>query len=125
MSERAEAAISRLLGLAAASGLTGVTEGVSYGTPSLRVRGRFLARLKDDETLVLRCPEEEKEVLLAAEPEFYFQTDHYIGYPALLIRLAIIDDQRLAARLESAWAHQAGQRAVTARAPAFVRAKVV
>jgi hypothetical protein len=108
-------AMQRLLMLAAKAGLTNVEQGTSYGTPCLRRRGQFLARLKDETTLVIRCPLDEKEMLMAAEPDFYFQTDHYVGYPALLVRLDAIDDARLTARLERAWAMQAEK---TARSPA-------
>jgi hypothetical protein len=103
--------MQRLLALAAKAGLSDMEKGTSYGTPSLRRRGQFLARLKDDTTLVIRCPLEEKEILIAAEPAFYFQTDHYLGHPALLVRLDAIDDARLTARLERAWAMQAANKA--------------
>ena len=107
--------VDRLLRLAAGGALAGVERGVSYGTPSLKVRGKFLARLKDAETLVLRCPLEEKALLVQAEPEFYFETDHYRGHDAVLVRLAVIDDARLLARLERAWTMQAGARLVDER----------
>jgi hypothetical protein len=100
----------RLLALASEAGLAGIEQGTSYGTPSLKCRGQFMARLKDETTLVIRCPLEEKDILMAAEPEFYFQTDHYVGYPAILIRLGAIDDARLKARLERAWQMQADKR---------------
>ncbi len=111
--------MARLLHLAAAARLTGIEQGTSYGTPSLKLRGKFLARLRDAETLVIRCPLEEKELLLAAEPQFYFQTDHYIGWPAILIRLPAIDDARLTARLESAWRLHASKKAIAARQDAM------
>jgi hypothetical protein len=99
--------MERLLALAAVAGLAGIEQGMSYGTPSLKHKGRFLARLKDETTLVIRCPLDEKEMLMAAEPAIYFETDHYVGYPALLVRLDAIDDARLKARLERAWLMQA------------------
>jgi hypothetical protein len=46
---------------------------------------------KDGEALVVFCPLEEKEVLLEAAPEIYFETDHYKGYPAILVRPDKID----------------------------------
>ncbi len=107
--------IERLLRLADGAGLAGVERGVSYGTASLKVRGRFMARLKDADTLVIKCPVEEKAMLMEAEPQFYYQTDHYRGYDAVLVRLDAIDDGRLLARLERAWSLQAGARLVTAR----------
>jgi hypothetical protein len=106
--------IERLLRLAAEAGLEGVEASTAYGTPAIRVRGKFLARVKDDDTLVMRCPLEDKAMLMAAEPAFYFETDHYRGHDAMLIRVAGIDDGRLLARLTVAWRMQAGRRAVAA-----------
>ena len=56
-----------------------VEETMWYGTPSLKVRGKGFARLKDADTLVLMCPLEEKELLMEVEPEIFFETDHYQG----------------------------------------------
>jgi hypothetical protein len=107
--------IDRLLRLCAAARLAGVERGTSYGTPSLKVAGKFLAREKDSTTLAIRCPLAEKEMLMAAEPEFYFETDHYRGYDAILVRMDAIDDARLTARLERAWLMQAGKKLIKAR----------
>ena len=107
--------IARLLLLAEADILTGVERGIAYGTPALRVRGKFLARMKDATTLVIRCPLWEKAMLMETEPEFYFETDHYSGHAAMLVHLHVIDDARLTARLEAAWKMQAGNRMITAR----------
>jgi hypothetical protein len=84
-----------------------VTEGTSYGTPSLRLAKKSLARVKDADTVVLMCPLEEKEMLLAAAPEIYFETDHYRGWPAILARIRIISDAELRNRLAAAWRMQA------------------
>src|SRR5690606_8415944 len=67
----------------AASGLPEVDEGTSYGTPALKLRKKLLCRVKDPDTVVLICPLEEKELLIAAAPEIYFETDHYRGWPAV------------------------------------------
>ncbi len=109
--------ISRLLRLADEAGLAGVERSVSYGTPSLKVRGKFLARLTDDATLAIKCPREDKAMLMEAEPDYYYETDHYRGYDAFLIRLESIDDSRLLARLEGAWKMQAGARLIRSRTP--------
>ena len=71
----------------AAQGLPEITEGTSYGTPSLNVRKKFLCRVKDPETVVLMCELEEKELLVARSPEIYFETDHYRDWPAVLVRV--------------------------------------
>lgn len=109
------AAFARVRAIAEAAALPGIEEGTSYGTPALRVRKKPLLRMKDSETLVLMCALEEKELLMEAAPQIYYETDHYKGWPALLIRLAAISDKELAHRLEIAWRMQAGKRLLQAR----------
>jgi hypothetical protein len=108
-----EAAFARVLAIAASTGLPEVEPGTSYGTPSLNVRGKFLARIKDADTLVVRCPLEEKTFLMAADPAVFFETDHYKGYPAVLVRLSQADNETIAGRLVQAWWMQAPKRLVT------------
>jgi hypothetical protein len=87
--------------------------GTSYGTPALTVRGRSFARLwEDGTTLVLKVPHAVRDHLLATVPATYFVTDHYRGYPAVLVRLATEDPKRLAPLLEEAWRQVAPKRLV-------------
>ena len=68
--------------------LPGVEEGTSYGTPAWRCRGKLLARLhQDGASIVLKVGNETRDHLLQADPETFFVTDHYIGYPMVLARL--------------------------------------
>ena len=101
------ASFKRVAAIAAKAKLPGLAESVSYGTPSLKVAGKFLARMKDADTLVLRCPLEEKELLMESAPGIYFETEHYKGWPAVLIRLGKIDAGELRHRLVRAWLMQA------------------
>lgn len=98
----------------AAAGLPEVVEGTSYGTPALKVRKKLICRLKDAGTVMLRCGMEEKEMLMAAAPEIYFETPHYEGRPALLVRIAAISDDELAHRLALAWRLQAPRNLIEA-----------
>jgi hypothetical protein len=91
---------------AAAEGLPEVEEGTSYGTPALKVRKKFLCRVKDPDTVVVMCPLEEKELLMEAAPEFYFETDHCKGWPSLLVRINEVPLEELAMRLRRAWLMQ-------------------
>lgn len=98
-----------------ALGLPGVETGLSYGTPALRVKGRFLARLREDgETVALRIPFELRDLLLRSDPEVFFITDHYRGHPAILLRLAAARPGQVADLLEQAWRAQAPKRLVAA-----------
>jgi hypothetical protein len=105
MSDDLSSAFAKLK--AAAEGLPEVDEGTSYGTPALKVRKKFLCRVKDPDTVVVMCPLEEKELLMEAAPEFYLETDHYKGWPSLLVRVNEVPLEELAMRLRRAWLMQA------------------
>lgn len=98
--------------LAAAAHLPDVEQSTSYGTPALKVRGKLFARLKDAETLVVHSPPDEKEMLMEVDPKVYFETDHYKGWHAVLVRLNKISTSKLRHRLEQAWRHKAPKRLV-------------
>jgi len=90
------------------SELPGVEEGSSYGTPGFRVAKKFLARMKEDGgTLVVKCGFDERDFRLQADPETYFTTDHYRGYPTVLVRLARVSKTDLKELLETAWRRNA------------------
>lgn len=97
---------------AAASHLPEVEVSTSYGTSALKVRGKLVARMKDDVTLVVMCPIEEKEMLMGVDPKVYFETDHYKGWPAVLVRLGKISTPKLRHRLEQSWRLKAPKRLV-------------
>jgi hypothetical protein len=61
--------------------------------------------------LAARVPDEgAKLALVAAEPERYFTTAHFTGYPAVLCRLDRLDDAALDELLTEAWACRAPRR---------------
>jgi hypothetical protein len=66
----------------------GVEDSTSYGTPALKVKGKGLTRLKEDgDSLVLQVGFDERETLMEAEPDVFYITDHYGGWPYVLARL--------------------------------------
>lgn len=78
--------------------------------PQFRVRGKLFAwrsRERDGDTLAIRVDRDEKPLMLEARPDLYFETPHYTGYPAVLVRLDAIDEAELRERLEDAWLIQA------------------
>jgi hypothetical protein len=105
--------LKRLRTTLKATGLPEVEEGTSYGTFALKVRGKFLMRVKDADTLVFHCPIEEKEILIEAAPNIYFETDHYKGWPAILVRLSKVEDPELKLCLERVWRLQAPAKLVS------------
>ena len=95
--------------VAASSHLPGVEVSSSYGTPALKVNKNLLARMKEDgETLVVPTGSiDEKEFLIATEPEVYYQTPHYFSSEYVLVRLQVVTDLRLREMLEAAWRRRA------------------
>jgi hypothetical protein len=79
-------------------GLTmpGVVESTAYGFPALKVRGKLLAcvpasRSAEPGSVVVRVDFDERAELLAADPDVYYVTDHYVGYTAVLVRLSRVN----------------------------------
>ena len=113
---------TRIENLARQRDLPQVTRSTSYGTPSLKVRDKSFVRLKDATTLVLLCPSEQKALLMEISPDIYFETDHYVGYAAVLVRLDAISDEELSLRLEDAWRFKAPKRLAATRPTVAPRA---
>jgi hypothetical protein len=84
--------------------LPGVEEGISYRTPALFVRKKLLARLREDgETVAIGVDPLDRDLLLEADPKAFFLTDHYRGYPWVLMRLASVRHGAAMELLEQAW----------------------
>lgn len=85
--------------------LPGVEESSSYGTPALKVKGRFMCRLRSEAegALAIRCDFLDRQILLQSDPEVFFVTDHYVDYPMVLVRLDKIRLSALPDLIERAW----------------------
>jgi len=85
--------------------LPGAEEGTSYGYPSFKLHGKFLTRIRseDDSLVVYVDGIDERDMLLEVDPETFFITDHYRGYPMVLARLDRIDPDWLRAKLVARW----------------------
>jgi hypothetical protein len=82
----------RNIGLA----LPGVEESTAYGVPALKVHGKLLAcvpanRSAEPASLVVRVDFDDRAELLAADPDVYYVTEHYVGYNAVLVRLSRVN----------------------------------
>lgn len=66
------------------------------------------ARVPNPAVIAIRVRNElEKQMLIEAEPTKFFTEPHYNGFPAILVRLAAVDTDELAALLRNAWRCQA------------------
>jgi len=90
----------------------GVEVTTSYGTPSMRIRKKFMCRLRTDpDALVLRVADMgEREALLQGQPDAFFTTPHYDGHSFVLARLDKVDPGELAELVEEAWRLGASKR---------------
>lgn len=82
-----------------------VEETTSWRTPSLKVKGKFFARLRTEAEggLAIVCDPSEKAALLASGDAAYYTTPHYEGYAMILVDLARVEPERLAELVEDAW----------------------
>jgi hypothetical protein len=102
----------------AALALPGVEDGTSYGTRALKVRGKLLVRLKEDgESFVLIVDFDDRDILMRADPETFYITDHYRNYRAILVRFATLEPEQLPGLLEQAWRQVAPKRLVAGFRP--------
>jgi hypothetical protein len=94
-----------------------VNEGIWFRTPALMVGKKSFVRLKEDGASVVFLVEsvDEQELLIAARPDIYFITDHYVGWPAVLARLSTLTAAECRARLEQAWRKKAPRTLVKQR----------
>jgi hypothetical protein len=100
-----------------AMGFPGVAEGTSYGTRAWRVGKKFMMRAKErmEDVLVVGVDNlDEKELLLEQAPDLYFTTDHYNGYPALLMRVNRMGKRELTAFIERIWRRSATAKMIAA-----------
>jgi hypothetical protein len=87
--------------------LPNVSEGRSYGLPAFLLNGRFLARFRDGDTvLVLQLATvDDRDFLMQLNPRAFFFTEHYRDYPAVLVRLAEVPPALLARVVTDSWRH--------------------
>jgi hypothetical protein len=85
--------------------LPATTERPSYGTPGFRVKDKLFARIRDEGDVLAVWVDDvgEKEALVAAEPDKFFTTSHYDGYPMVLVRFGAVEADELAELLTDSW----------------------
>jgi hypothetical protein len=74
----------------------------------LKIKGRLLAceavhKSAEPDSLMVRIGRERRKELLVQSPDTYYLTDHYVAYPAILVRLPHTTRASLHALLTEAW----------------------
>lgn len=87
--------------------LDGTECSTSYGKPAVKANGRTIVSLgREPDSFCLHIDEDTKAILIETDPETFWQTPHYDGWPALLVRTDSRDPERVKAMIEQArdWA---------------------
>jgi hypothetical protein len=90
--------------LAYALTLPDTEESTSYGRPAVKVRSKaFVYPGRERGSFAVSCPLDEKELLMETDPEAFWETDHYRGWPAVLVRFGSPDRERIERVIERGW----------------------
>lgn len=74
--------------------LPDTTEKVAWSMPTFRVAGKMFVTLPEDETsIAVRCPKEERDELVLAEPDKFWIADHEAMFAWVRARLSAIEDE--------------------------------
>ena len=74
--------------------LPDTTEKIAWSMPTFRVAGKMFATLPEDETsIAVRCPKEERDELVLAEPDKFWIAGHEAQFAWVRARLAAIEDE--------------------------------
>lgn len=83
----------------------GVEKSTAYGSPALRVKRRggkreVIAGVPTNKSaepgsLLIRMNRQERAALLEEAPELYYAPEHYLGYDAVLVRMAKLTPELL------------------------------
>jgi hypothetical protein len=80
--------------------LPGVEASTAWGAPALKIRGKLLAcvpthRSAEPGSLMVRVDFDDRAELLAAAPDVYYVTEHYLNYTAVLVRMSRVTPDAL------------------------------
>jgi hypothetical protein len=101
--------------------LPGVTDSSTRGNVALKANGTLMVWMPDKKsldpgTVAFRAEDEDRDELIAADPETYYVTDHYLGYNTVLVRGTRVNADAL--RDLVGMAHKFAARRKPARSPA-------
>ncbi len=92
-----------------------VEEGFIFGTPSLHVGRKLMARLREDgQTLAIKLPMEQRSDYMELNPDTFFFTHHYRDYPIILVDLPSVRREIIVELVEKAWRVVASARQIKA-----------
>ena len=90
------------------AGLDGVREQATGSRTTWRVHGRLVARLEDEETLLVRSLTPDRERLVADDPDAFYVTPAIEAHHKVLVHLPAADPDAVRRVLTAAWELQRG-----------------
>jgi hypothetical protein len=95
--------------------LTDVETGTAYGAAAVKVNGNVLASVPvnksaEANSAVFRIDFDLRAALIQGKPEIYYVTEHYVGYPTVLVRLSNISRDELRELLGLSWSFVAAKK---------------
>ncbi len=72
----------------------------TWGASALKVRGKMFAcvainKSAEPNSMVVRMDIAQRDLLIEEDPATYYLTDHYVGYPCVLVRLSRVSPEAL------------------------------
>lgn len=98
-----------------ASQFPGLETSTSYGTQALKVGKKLVLRMhqKEDAIVLIVGSVDEQQQHIEDDPMSFFITDHYVGYPAVLVRPTVAESV-FVQLLERSWRRVARKQDVAA-----------
>lgn len=76
----------------------------SYGRPAIKLNGKAFAYPgREKGSFCIASPLDEKEMLMTTDPATFWESPHYSGWPAVLIRFGSPDRERIELVIRRAW----------------------
>lgn len=88
-----------------------------FNSPGFRVKDKGFLRIRSEAEgwlVVFVADLEDKEALLASDPDKFHTTPHYDGYPTVLVDMAAVDEAELTELICDAWRAKAPKRVLQA-----------
>jgi hypothetical protein len=90
--------------------LPGTELSTSYGKPAVKAHGKaFVYPGREPGSFAVASPLPEKELLMETDPDTFWESAHYRGWPAVLVRFGSDDPDRVRRVIERAWWNRASK----------------
>lgn len=87
-----------------AANLPGAEHSTHYGAPAVKANGNaFVAPGREEGSFCLLIDRDTVDMLKETDPDTYWQTPHYEGWPSVLVRYDSADPERIFAMIERAY----------------------